>query len=140
MADNLDTPLADNITLASDEVNGVHFPRTKVSVGADGTAADVSDVNPFPVKTEELVLDHTNATKTTVTASTPILTPPAGCKWVQIFTTGLTFIKTDNTAAADSAGSYPIEDRDLIPVTPGVAIRAFAPSSVTVYAIPFKNR
>ncbi|MGI9505799.1 MAG: hypothetical protein ACR2RE_22395, partial [Geminicoccaceae bacterium] len=36
-------------TLAADEIAGVHHQRVKVQVGADGSATDVSDVNPMPV-------------------------------------------------------------------------------------------
>lgn len=49
MADNITAPAAGTI-LATDEIGGVHHPRTKISFGGDGTATDVSDANPLPVE------------------------------------------------------------------------------------------
>jgi hypothetical protein len=52
MADNL-TALANTGTgtdvLATDEIGGVHYPRSKVVFGADGVATDVSAADPLPV-------------------------------------------------------------------------------------------
>jgi hypothetical protein len=53
MADNL-TALANTGTgtdvLATDEIAGVHYPRTKITIGADGVNdGDVSSANPLPV-------------------------------------------------------------------------------------------
>lgn len=49
MADNITSPLANGTLFASDDIGGVHYPRTKISFGADGAAADVSAASPFPV-------------------------------------------------------------------------------------------
>lgn len=49
MADNLTTPIPAGAILAADDVGGVLYPRTKVSFGADGAAADVTTQNPLPV-------------------------------------------------------------------------------------------
>lgn len=53
MADNI-TALANTGTgtdvLATDEIGGVHYPRSKVVFGADGEAADVSEAAPLPVQ------------------------------------------------------------------------------------------
>ncbi len=43
------TTAAAGPTLATDEIGGVHYPRTKLSIGADGVATDVSAANPMPV-------------------------------------------------------------------------------------------
>ena len=52
MADNL-TALGNTGTgtdvLATDEIGGVHYPRSKVVFGADGVATDVSAADPLPV-------------------------------------------------------------------------------------------
>lgn len=48
MPDNITAPSA-GTSFATDEIGGVHFPRTKVSFGADGEASDVSSANPLPV-------------------------------------------------------------------------------------------
>ena len=51
MADNITAnPGAGGATLASDDVGGVQFPRTKIVIGADGVNdGDVSAANPLPV-------------------------------------------------------------------------------------------
>ena len=53
MADNI-TALANTGTgtdvLATDEIGGVHYPRSKVVFGADGEATDVSAAAPLPVQ------------------------------------------------------------------------------------------
>lgn len=48
MADNITAPAAGAI-LATDDIGGIHYPRTKISIGADGSASDVSSANPMPV-------------------------------------------------------------------------------------------
>ena len=48
MVDNVTTP-GPGTVLATDEIGGVHYPRNKIAFGADGSAADVSAANPFPV-------------------------------------------------------------------------------------------
>jgi hypothetical protein len=47
MADNITAP-ASGAVLATDDIGGVHHPRTKISIGADGSAADVHAGNPLP--------------------------------------------------------------------------------------------
>lgn len=50
MADNVTTNAgAGGETFATDEIAGVHYPRSKLGWGADGAYADVSDVAPLPV-------------------------------------------------------------------------------------------
>lgn len=46
--------MADNITvtagtLATDEIDGTHYPRSKLAWGASGAAVDASASNPLPV-------------------------------------------------------------------------------------------
>lgn len=49
MADNILTP-ASGATVATDDIAGVHYPRTKLTLGADGVNdGDVSSANPLPV-------------------------------------------------------------------------------------------
>ena len=49
MADNLTAP-ASGAVLATDDIGGIHFPRTKLVIGADGVnGGDVSAANPLPV-------------------------------------------------------------------------------------------
>jgi len=72
MADNL-TALANTgagtDVLATDEIGGVHYPRTKISIGADGSATDLSSTNPMPVSDAggSLTVDGTVAVSGSVT-------------------------------------------------------------------------
>jgi hypothetical protein len=50
MADNLTAnPGAGGAVFATDEIGGIHYPRTKVAFGVDGAAVDVSASDPLPV-------------------------------------------------------------------------------------------
>ena len=50
MADNIAVTAGTGTTLATDDIAGVHYPRTKLVHGADGVnAGDVSTANPLPV-------------------------------------------------------------------------------------------
>lgn len=50
MADNaVVNPGVGGITVATDDIGGIHFPRTKMCWGADGSANDTSVANPMPV-------------------------------------------------------------------------------------------
>ena len=48
MVDNITAPAVGTV-LATDDIGGVHYPRTKISFGADGAATDVASGAPFPV-------------------------------------------------------------------------------------------
>lgn len=48
MADNISQAGAN--TVATDDIGGVHYQRTKVTWGADGTATDVTAATPLPVR------------------------------------------------------------------------------------------
>jgi hypothetical protein len=55
MADNLETQAGSGGPIvATDEIAGVHHPRTKVGFGADGAYADVSAANPLPITGTQL--------------------------------------------------------------------------------------
>ena len=49
MADNVGYTPGTGATVAADDIGGVLHQRVKIGVGADGTAVDVSSVNPMPV-------------------------------------------------------------------------------------------
>lgn len=49
MADNVGYTPGSGATVAADEINGALYQRIKPTFGADGTATDVSVVNPLPV-------------------------------------------------------------------------------------------
>lgn len=55
MADNVTAnPGTGGPTFATDEIGGVHYARTKLAVGADGVAVDVSAEDPLPVTSAQL--------------------------------------------------------------------------------------
>lgn len=60
MADNLNTPVPSGAAIATDEIGGVHFPRSKMVWGADGTANDVSNSNPMPIAAPNPLNVNTN--------------------------------------------------------------------------------
>lgn len=50
MADNFSgTTAAGALQFATDDIAGVHYPRSKIGIGADGEYADVSAASPLPV-------------------------------------------------------------------------------------------
>lgn len=53
MADNVGYTPGSGATIAADDIGGVLHQRVKLGVGADGTAVDVSDANPMPIKDDE---------------------------------------------------------------------------------------
>lgn len=49
MADNVGYTPGSGANIAADDIGGVLHQRVKIGVGADGSATDVSEVNPMPV-------------------------------------------------------------------------------------------
>lgn len=62
MADNvIANPGAGGETLATDDIGGVQYPRSKLVIGADGVNdGDVSSANPLPVRVQGVVARTTN--------------------------------------------------------------------------------
>lgn len=57
MADNYTTNSGSGgNTYASDDIGGVHWPRVKLAIGADGAATDVSSANPIPISDNSTTL------------------------------------------------------------------------------------
>ncbi len=50
MADDLGYTPGSGANVATDEIAGRHFQRVKPAIGEDGTAIDVSESNPMPVR------------------------------------------------------------------------------------------
>jgi len=73
MADNL-TALGNTGTgtdiLATDEIGGVHYPRSKIGFGVDGTYHDVSHSNHLPVVTQTELTEAIEALRMAVQALT----------------------------------------------------------------------
>ena len=63
MADNVEAdPGTGGATFATDDIAGVHYPRSKVVFGVDGVATDVSAGDPLPVTAASLPLPSGAAT------------------------------------------------------------------------------
>jgi len=62
MADNVGYTPGTGADIAADDVGGVLHQRVKISVGADGSATDVSSANPMPVSAASLPLPSGAAT------------------------------------------------------------------------------
>ena len=105
---------------------------------ADGTAKVVASLS----ADQDPVFDHAAGTKTTVTTSATILTPPAGCKFARFSSNVDCFIRTDGSAAADDAASVPLYagQPEVLPVTAAVIVKGFAASSAVIRAMPLKAR
>lgn len=108
----------------------------------DDTAWKATGQRVSPVASQDPIFDHANATKTAVTASATVLTVPAGCYFARISGDGDFFLRTDGEAAADAAGSLRViaNQPEIIPVTPGAVLKAFASVSVVVRVTPLKVR
>lgn len=101
-----------------------------------------------PAADQDPILDHAAGTKTSVTLSAEIFTPPAGCKFVRIRSDVDALVRTDgqdvtNTAAPTTnipitlTGGQP----EIIPVTPNVKLKAMSVSgSAVITVVPLKAR
>ena len=70
MADNLSKTEWDAGTeVASDDIAGIHYPRVKLTSGADGTANDASPVNAIPVAFFRDAATHSDLTTTPLAGS-----------------------------------------------------------------------
>jgi len=108
-------------TFATDNIGGVNYQRVKLTIGADGTATDVSGSNPIPVTgalTDTQLrasavpvsgpLTDTQLRATAVPVSASALPLPSGAATAANQSTGntsLANIDTDLGAVADSAAS-----------------------------------
>lgn len=89
------------------------------------------------------VYNNASGTKTSVTSSAIILTPPAGCRFAEIDTTADVVINTAGAAAVDDGTAKRILAGvpEIVPVTAGVPVRALSLSGTAVVRVtPLKNR
>lgn len=92
---------------------------------------------------QDPIFDHNNGTKTSVTTSATVITPPAGCKYVWVSTDTNIFVNTDGDAAVDDGSSIQVfsSDPQIIPVTAGTAVKALSSSGTAVVrCTPLKVR
>lgn len=87
-ADNVTAdPGAGGATFATDDIGGVHFPRTKIIIGVDGTnSGDISGLNPMPVT--GVFFSSSPTTVTGQVVATGIL-PVTGAIFSQVGITGV---------------------------------------------------
>lgn len=79
MADNVTAdPGTGGATFATDDIAGVHYPRSKVVWGVDGVATDVSAADPLPVTAASLPLPSGAATAANQTTGNTSLATLAG--------------------------------------------------------------
>ncbi len=62
MADNIAITAGTGTTIATDDIGGVMYQRVKLSIGADGSATDVSAAAQMPVTTKAKYVDVTLST------------------------------------------------------------------------------
>lgn len=131
------------------KLSGVVLATGTASIGKVGlqiTGSDVAYSNPVPIDlplSQDPIFDNTNGTKTSVTTSALIITPPAGCKFIRIATDVNIFVNASNAAAVDDGTSILIfaNQPEVIPVTPGIIVRALSSSgTATVRCMPLKAR
>jgi hypothetical protein len=107
----LNTNTSTGATLATDDIGGVHYPRSKLIHGADGTnAGDVANSNPFPVKLIPTTADGLTFTKTISAASTNATSTKASAGQVYgIVATNINaavrYLKLYNKASAPTVGT-----------------------------------
>lgn len=92
---------------------------------------------------QDPIFDHTNGTKTSVSASTLILTPPTACLYTRISSDVDVFVNTAGNAAVDDGTSIRVfaGRENILPVTAAVALYALSSGdTATVRCTPFKVR
>lgn len=92
---------------------------------------------------QDPIFDHTNGTKTSVTASATIITPPASCKYLRISSDVDLFVNTAGSAAVDDGTSIRIvaNSPEVIPVVAATAVKALSSAgTATVRCTPLKVR
>jgi hypothetical protein len=111
-------------TFATDEIGNVHYPRSKVVWGADGTATDVSAAAPLPVvQTGTPALPTGAATEASIAAASAKL--PAALGQATMAASLSVTVASNQTAVPVSAASLPLPSgaataaRQAIPGTAG---------------------
>jgi hypothetical protein len=116
MSDNLQVPVPINTLVASDDVNGVQYPRVKVSWGVDGAAVDASTSAPLPVSDPNL---RTSVEKISSATSFVAITPStstvlSGFKGIYIGQAGtLVAIGANNIEV-----TFEVQAGQILPISP----------------------
>ena len=108
-----------------------------------GSQTNAGSLSVAPSKDQDPIYDHANGTKTSVTTSATIITPPAGCKFIRLSSDVDIFVNTAGSAAVDDGTSIRIvaNQPEIIPVTAATAVKALSSSgTATVRCTPYKER
>src|SRR3990167_8609493 len=89
MADNLNIDSGSTLTVATDDISGVHYQRVKIAQGADGSATDVSNAAPLNVAVASATLGTV-----TISGNVNVATATLGTVTVSLSSTKVTI---DNT-------------------------------------------
>lgn len=125
MADNITAPGAGSV-LATDDIGGVHYPRTKLGFGADGTYTEVTSSAPLPVTT---ITGFATAAKQDAMIAAIEAIPGGGGGGGDATAANQVAgnaLLTDIVAALDSAAYFPATQ----PVSGTVAISGTVPVSI----------
>jgi hypothetical protein len=120
MPDNVRAPLGtqDGATFASDDVGGIQYARTKISVGADGQASDVHDGNPLPVRDRGLAATSVVAGVFNVPNGVAGALPSATARRFRVKAADdndqQSYVWLNTPGAAQGAG-YPLRPGDVYP-------------------------
>jgi hypothetical protein len=89
------------------------------------------------------IFDHASGTKTSVTTSATVITPPADCRYLRISTDVDTFVNTAGNTAVDDGTSIRVVANvpEVIPVTAGTPVKALSSSGTAVVrCTPLRSR
>jgi hypothetical protein len=131
---------AASVVLKSTDNAGIQTPHHNVDTIAAG-ANNIGKVS--PADDQDPIFNHAVGTKTSVTTSTTIVTPPANCKYVRISTDVDVFVNTAGSTAVDDGTSIRLIANlpEIVPVTAGTAVTALSSSgTATVRCTPLKTR
>lgn len=105
MSDNVPINAGAGTNVATDEIGGVHHQRFKIEYGTDGSATDVSTLNPLPVQDLEVSTYHLVTAGSTNAAN--IKSSAALLRGVYGFNNAAypIFVKFHNTAGTPTAGA-----------------------------------
>jgi hypothetical protein len=96
-----------------------------------------------PADDQDPIFDMANGTKTSVTTSATVITPPTGCKYVRIGADVDIFVNTAGATAVDDGTSIRIiaGQPEIVPVTAGTAVKALSSSGTAIVrCMPLKAR
>jgi len=128
MADNIAITAGAGTSIAADDISSVFYQRVKVSVGADGSATDLSSTNPMPVMGSVVRIDteFTRPADTTSYSANDV---------VSNSTSSTTLIDLASAVRANGASGYIVAARlftDKKSITPKFRVHFFNASNPTV--------